>query len=80
MFKWFSRGARTEKAEREPSRDPLADAILSVDSLGRVPADLGEGGPAREPSPEYIEDATEPSEAAWEHEREARREQEPGGS
>jgi hypothetical protein len=80
MFKWLSRGARTQEAERSPSRDPVADAFLSVDSLGRLPEDLLEGGPAPEPAPEYIAEATEPSEEAWEHEREARSEQEPGES
>ena len=80
MFKWFSRGARTEKAERAPSRDLVADAILSAESLGRLSPDLLEGGQVPEPAPEYIEKAAEPSEDAWEHEREARREQEAGES
>jgi len=74
MFKWLSRGARGEKASA--SRDPVADALLSVDTLGRLPGDLGEGGPPTEPAPEYIQDATQPSAEAWEHEREARAAQE----
>jgi hypothetical protein len=80
MFKWFSRSARTQRAERPQSRDPVADAILSADSLGRLSEDLLEGGPAPEPPAEYIEASTEPSEEAWEHEREARKAQEPGES
>jgi transcriptional regulator of nitric oxide reductase len=72
MFKWLSRGARTEKPEASASRDPVADAVLSVDALGRLPEDLLGGGQPPEPAPEYIQDAAEPSAAAWQHEREAR--------
>ena len=80
MFKWLSRGRGTDKPERTASRDPVADALLSVDSLGRLSEDLLEGGPAPEPSPDYIEQATEPSAEAWEHERQAREEKEKGES
>jgi hypothetical protein len=80
MFKWLSRSARSQRAERPTSRDPVADALLSVDSLGRLSEDQLEGGPAPEAPSEYIAEATEPSEEAWEHEREARRAQEPGES
>jgi hypothetical protein len=76
MFKWLSRGARIEEPEASASRDPVADALLSVDTLGRLPGDLPEGGQPPEPAPEYIQDATEPSAEAWEHEREARAAQE----
>jgi len=48
---------------------------LNVEALGRLPEDLVEG-PTPEPPPEYIQEATEPSAEAWEHEREARKEQE----
>jgi hypothetical protein len=46
--------------------------MLNIDALGRLPADLLEGGAAPEPAPEYIQEATEPPAEAWEHEREAR--------
>jgi hypothetical protein len=75
MFKWLSRGARTPKPEASASRDLLADALLNVEALGRLPEELVEG-PTPEPPPEYIQKATEPSAEAWEHEREARKEQE----
>jgi hypothetical protein len=76
MFKWLSRGGRIEEPEASASRDPVADALLSVDTLGRLPGDLAEGGQPPEPAPEYIQDGTEPSAEAWEHEREARAAQE----
>ncbi len=76
MFKWLSRRGRNENPEAPPSRDLLADALLNAEALGRLPEDLVEGGPAPEPPPQYIEEATEPSAEAWEHEREARKEQE----
>ena len=76
MFKWLSRGARTEKPAASAPRDPVADAVLSVDTLGRLPGGILEGGSPPEPAPEYIQDATEPSAEAWEHEREARAAQE----
>ena len=74
MFKWLARAGRSEKPEASVSRDPVADAVLSVDTLGRLPGDLLEGVP--EPAPEYVEQATEPAPEAWQHEREARAEQE----
>jgi len=77
VFKWL-RGLRSEKPEDRVSRDPVADALLSADTLGRPPADLVEGDPVREPAPEYIPEAADAPEEAWEHEREARREQEQG--
>ena len=80
MLKWLSRRTRTDKPEAAASRDPVADAVLSVDSLGRLSEDLLEGGPAPEPAPEYIPQATEPSAEAWEHEREARDQLEEGQS
>jgi hypothetical protein len=76
MFKWLSRRGRTDDEQAPVSRDPVADAGFYAATLGRLPADLVEGGPAPEPAPEYIEDATEPSADAWEHEREVRRKQE----
>jgi hypothetical protein len=75
MFKWLSRALQSLKPSGSVSQDPVADAVFSVDSLGRVPEDLQEGGPATEPAPEYTEKATEPSEEDWAHEREAREEQ-----
>jgi hypothetical protein len=80
MFKWLSRGARTENPEASASVDPVADAVLSVDTLGRPPGDPLEGGPHTGPAPEYIQDATTPSAEAWKHEREARAAQEPADS
>jgi hypothetical protein len=76
MFRWLSRGGRREKLAASASRDPVADALLSVDTLGRLPEDLVEGGPPAEPAPEYIQDATTPSADAWKQEREARAAQE----
>jgi hypothetical protein len=76
MFTWLSRALQSLKPSGSVSRDPVADAVFSVDSLGRLPEDLLEGGPAAEPKPEYVEKATEPSEEEWAHEREARKEQE----
>ena len=76
MFKWLSRAGRSDKPEASASRDPVADAMMNVEMLGRLPEDLLEGGEPREPAPEYIEQATEPSAGAWEHEREARSEKE----
>ncbi len=78
MFRWL-RGARGERPQPVVSRDPVADALLVEDTLGRAPADLGEGGPATEPAPEYVPEATEAPAQAWEQEREARREQEQKG-
>lgn len=80
MFKWLSRRGRAEELERPVSRDLLADAFLSTESLGRLPENLVEGGPAPQPPSDYIETTTEPSEQDWEHEREARRAQEEGSS
>lgn len=74
MFKWLSRRARGEKGEAPASRDRLADAVVSFDSQGRVPEELVDGDPTPGPSPEYIQEATEPSADAWERERAARRE------
>jgi len=74
MFRWLSRDARSQEP-KAPSRDPVADVLLNAEVLGRLPEDLLEGGPPPEPAPEYIQDATEPSEQAWEHEREARQAQ-----
>ena len=76
MFKWLSRAGRTEKPAASASRDPVADGLLNIAALGRLPADLLEGGPAPEPAPQYIQEATEPPAEAWEHEREARKDQE----
>jgi len=55
---------------------------MSVDSLGRPPEGLLDGGATPDPPPEYIQEATEPSAEAWERERETRRriEQERGES
>ena len=79
MFKRLRRGARTQNPEASASRDPIADGLLNVTALGRLPDGLLEGGQASDPAPEYIQEATEPSAEAWDHEREARREQdEPG--
>ncbi len=82
MFKWLSRGTRREKPEATASRDRLADSVMDFESLGRLPEEVLEGGPTPDPAPEYVQEATEPSTEAWEHEREARRriEQERGES
>lgn len=74
MFSWLSRLLQSLKPSGSVSQDPVADAVFSVDSLGRLPEDL-DGGPAPEPKPQYIETATEPSEEDWAREREARKEQ-----
>lgn len=80
MFKWLSRRGRNDRPEATASRDLLADAVLSAESLGRLSeADL-EGGPAPEPASEYVQEATEASPEAWEHEREARRQQDEAGA
>jgi hypothetical protein len=77
VFKWLSRSARNERSEASVPRDPVADAIVSVDTLGRLSGDLVEGAaPPSEPGSEYIEKAADPTAEAWEHEREARAAQE----
>lgn len=78
MFKWLWRAGRTDRARAPAPRDPVADAVVRMDSLGRLSEDDLEDGPPAEPAPEYIERTTEPSAEKWEHEREIRREKEAG--
>ena len=72
VFKWLSRRGREEKPQATASRDRVADAVVEFDSLGRLSEEDLEGGATPGPAPEYIQEATEPSPEAWEHEREAR--------
>ena len=43
-------------------------------AFGRLPEDLAEGGGGSQPAPEYIAEASTPSEGAWECERQRYRE------
>ncbi len=80
MFKWLSSRVRTQQPGASVPRDPVADALLNVATLGRLPGDLLEGGAPPEPAPEYVQEATQPSAEAWEHERDARSKQEEDAS
>ncbi len=63
MFKWLKR-----TSDRAPwSR--VADGKMQVRSFGRLPEDVAAGGPEHEPTPEYIAEATTPSEEAWAREQ-----------
>ncbi len=50
---------------------------MQTEAIGRLPTDMAHGSQAPKPSPEYIEQAAEPSDDAWAREQELyRRKQE----
>jgi hypothetical protein len=84
MPKWFARlRSASNSSAKAGDGFRMNDAKMQVAASGRLPEDVVAGGRTREPSPEYIGEAAEPSEEVWAHEEELyrrRREQEESGS
>ena len=62
---------------RKPKRPPwlrVSAGRMQDAAFGRLPEDLAEGGGGSQPAPEYIAEASTPSEGAWERERQRYRE------
>jgi hypothetical protein len=62
---------------RKPKRPPwlrISAGRMQDATFGRLPEDLAEGGGESQPAPEYIAEASTPSEDAWERERQDYRE------
>ena len=74
MFKLFKQRAGRTRGLR------VADGTVQMQSMGRLPENVAAGGSAEGPAPEYIAEATTPSEDAWAREQERYRAKNEGSS